>query len=174
MHLGPVSAVVVLTLFASPSPLRAAEPDQKCAAAKVKAVSAASNAELRCFEKAAKQGTPVDQGCLDAVRANLDATFLKAERKGGCDTIDDARRTSARVVDPFGVVVAAELPTSAAPGCSCGDPPPAKLQVTGSPPGGICGTVRDALATRPSRSATTAHPIRPLGISASSTRSTSC
>lgn len=122
----------------------AASSAQRCAAAKVKAVAAAGSAQLECFQDATAKARPVDSACLAAARAQLAADFGQVERKGGCQTIDDAARTSTRVIEPFGVVVAEKLPSTGVPACSCGATRPAKLQLTGAPISGNCGVVRDA------------------------------
>jgi hypothetical protein len=88
----------------------AATPAQRCAAAKIKAVAAAGDAALRCFNDAVAKGVSIDPACRAAVCTELVADFLEAEEKGGCETVDDAERTCARIVDPFGVIVASKLP----------------------------------------------------------------
>lgn len=85
----------------------AGTPDQKCAAAKLKATGKKAAAKLKCQAKAVKAGVAIDVTCLAKAEAKFAAAFAKAEAKGGCATVGDAAAVESAVDAFVGDVVTA-------------------------------------------------------------------
>ena len=68
----------------------AVSPGVKCAAAKQKAAVKKIAAKLKCHQKAATTGDPVDSDCLAAAEEKFNAAVAKANAKGGCARTGDA------------------------------------------------------------------------------------
>jgi hypothetical protein len=104
-------------------------PAAKCAAAKQKAAVKKIAAKLKCYQKAAATGDPVDSGCLTAAEGKFDAAVAKANAKGGCVRTGDAPTIEAaadRCVSDIGNQTPSELPTcGSTPYPECGGSCPA-------------------------------------------------
>lgn len=61
-----------------------------CAVAKQKAAAKMLSDEVKCHGTALKKGVAVDPACLMKAETKFDASFVKAEAKGGCVTTSDA------------------------------------------------------------------------------------
>jgi hypothetical protein len=68
----------------------ATDPGVACAVAKQKAAAKMLSDEVKCHGTALKKGAAVDPACLMKAEAKFDASFVKAEAKGGCVTMSDA------------------------------------------------------------------------------------
>jgi hypothetical protein len=68
----------------------ATDPGVACAVAKQKAAAKMLSDEVKCHGTALKKGVAIDPACLMKAEAKLDASFVKAEAKGGCVTTSDA------------------------------------------------------------------------------------
>ena len=107
-----LSLLAVVPLTAS---LHAAvSPGAKCAAAKQKAAVKKIGGKMKCFQKAAATGDPVDADCLAAAEDKFAAAVVKADLKGGCVRTGDAAAIEAaadRCVSDIGNETPAEPPT---------------------------------------------------------------
>jgi hypothetical protein len=84
-------AAGVLLLVSSAPPAHAAGAKAlRCAFAKQRAVVRKIEALLDCEREALRTGASVDPACTAAADANLDAAFLRAETRGGCNPAGDA------------------------------------------------------------------------------------
>ena len=69
---------------------RAADPAVNCEVAKQKAAARHISDKVKCDGTASKKGEAVDPACLTKADEKLDASFAKAEAKGGCLREGDA------------------------------------------------------------------------------------
>jgi cysteine-rich repeat protein len=80
------------------TPARAGStPEEKCAAAKMKAVGKKYSAKAKCYAKAFGKSEPVSQDCLGKAEDKFDAAFTKAESHGGCLHVSDVIPLEAKV-----------------------------------------------------------------------------
>jgi len=120
MALGaPASAVALFTGTFTPS---------SCVAAKVACLAKMHGCLLKCHEKAARAGLPVESECLGKCRDGLALApavpgrgcWAKAEAKGDCGpAVGDAATTSARIDAHVGETVRSLLPLGSAPAHRC-------------------------------------------------------
>jgi len=110
----------------------AVSPAAKCAAAKQKAAVKKVGGKLKCHQKAAATGDPVDADCLAAVEEKFAAAIAKADSKGGCVRTGDAAAIEAaadRCLSDIGRETPAEPPTCGATAYpECGGSCPAGQQ----------------------------------------------
>src|SRR5262245_28715349 len=83
-------AMSLAVLVSAPGARAATTPEQKCAAAKLKAVKRKVNAERRCQKAALAKAVAVAASCLAKAQEKFADAFAKAESKGGCKTEGDA------------------------------------------------------------------------------------
>ena len=92
----------------------AVSPAAKCAAAKQKAAVKKVGGKLKCHQKAAATGDPVDADCLAAAEDKFAAAIAKADSKGGCVRTGDAAAIEAaadRCISDIGNETPAEPPS---------------------------------------------------------------
>lgn len=106
-----IAAALVLVLVAGPA--LAATPEQKCAAAKRKAIGKYVAGILNCLAKSVGTGNPVDSSCISKTAMKQAAAFTKAE-VAGCATTGDFAALAGRAV-AFIDAIDASLPTTPFP-----------------------------------------------------------
>ena len=67
-----------------------AAAQSKCQSLKFKAAGAVAKRMAACYARAAKEGTPVDAGCLTAADDQLARKWAKADAAGDCPSTNDA------------------------------------------------------------------------------------
>ena len=85
----------------------AADPGATCAIAKQKAAAKKLNDKVKCHGKALKKGSPVDPVCLTKAEEKFNASFTKAEDKGGCLTTSDAAAIETIIDNTLAALLAA-------------------------------------------------------------------
>jgi hypothetical protein len=65
-------------------------PPAACLQAKIKASGKKASSKLKCWAKAAGEGSSVDPACLPKAESKFGLAFTKAEGKSGCAQMDDA------------------------------------------------------------------------------------
>src|SRR6185503_18202695 len=119
---GPMSRASICLFLLAVVPVTASvhaavSPAAKCAAAKQKAAVKKVGGKLKCHQKAAATGDPVDADCLAAVEEKFAAAIAKADSKGGCVRTGDAAAIEAaadRCIADIGNETPAEPPTCGA------------------------------------------------------------
>ncbi len=106
-----ISAAMALVLGAAGTADAGPTSTQKCAASKMKAASKKAAARLGCYSKASKKDQAVDPGCLAKEAAKLEASYGKAEGKGGCSTSGDSADIATIVDDGVAAIIVA-IPTT--------------------------------------------------------------
>ncbi len=87
----------------------AADPGERCAAAKMRAVGQKAKARLQCYARALVQGAGPDAGCLSQVENRFATRWAKIEMLGGCATVGDEASIESSV-DGFVSDIVAALP----------------------------------------------------------------
>lgn len=139
----------VLVLAIAPGLMARSKPTpaQKCAAAKMKAMSKKTSGLFACYAKAAASGAAVDAGCVAKVSGKFAVTFAKIDAKGGCAVTGDAAAVEAQIDDAVSALVSAapteptttssSTSTSTSTTTSTSLPP---CTTEGAPGCGPCGT----------------------------------
>jgi len=161
--------------------LRAAEPNQKCAAAELKAVRKKADAKIKCHRKAILKGVPTDPACLTAAEMEFSQSFGAAEAAGGCAVTGNVTAVE-QMVDGFVNSVANAIPINTFPSCSgpdgaCGECGTGICQVHNDPslyPPQACVDLPNCVAQACKRDADCSDASKPICIMASSSSATSC
>lgn len=105
-HLLAIAALMAIATSAA-----AADPGQRCASLKMRAVGAGVKSRLQCYARAIEHGGSPDAACLTRVAMRFAARWAKIEAAGGCATVgDEANIESA--ADVFVSDIVAVLPPS--------------------------------------------------------------
>lgn len=105
------ASVVLLSALTAGPANAATDPGVACAVAKQKAAAKKFSDKVKCHGTALKKGDAVDPACLTRAAAKFDASFAKAETKGGCATTADAATIEA-IVDDTLVELLQALPSA--------------------------------------------------------------
>ena len=92
-----LSLLLVLAFAPNATAKVKATPAQKCAAAKLMAMSKKLSGLLACHAKAAGRGAPVDATCVSKAAGKFGVAFAKIDAKGGCIVTGDAPAVEAMI-----------------------------------------------------------------------------
>jgi hypothetical protein len=90
-----LSAVVLALALASGAP--AADPGEKCAAAKLRAAAQKTSALLECRARALQAPAAPDTACTTRVQSKFAAKWARIESRGGCAVSGDGDDVEARI-----------------------------------------------------------------------------